>query len=110
MSAPPDDAGPVAAGPVNDALSAVNALALSALATPEQFGFGTGIWYAINAPLWMVATHTDHTLAGRLSMEVPALASLLESAKLWGKGIKPKTFHKRLQEYRTSSTRVCLYF
>ena len=55
------------------------------LANPEDFGLATGVWYALDAPAWLVANRPAHTLAGRLDVSVDRLEQLAMDADLYRK-------------------------
>ena len=55
------------------------------LANLEDFGLATGVWYALDAPTWLVANRPAHTLAGRLDVSVDGLEQLAMDADLYRK-------------------------
>ena len=61
-------------------LSAVDLAVI--LANPEDFGLATGVWYALDAPAWLVANRPAHTLAGRLDVSAERIMELAETAHL----------------------------
>ena len=70
------------------------------LAHPDNFGLELGVWYAINAPSSMVASHPAHTLAGRLGVSADDLEELAEAAELH---VKPKSLSKKLSALRPAA-------
>ena len=53
------------------------------LAHPAEFGLGRGVWYAIDAPDWLVEAHPAHTLAARLGVSPDRLDELAQAADLY---------------------------
>lgn len=67
------------------------------LAHPAEFGLGRGVWYAIDAPDWLVEAHPAHTLAARLGVSPDRLDELAQAADLYR---KPKSVANMLKAIR----------
>jgi hypothetical protein len=75
---------------------------LEVLAHPERFGLVGGVWYALNASDALVASHAEHTVAGRLGMCVSSCDAMMEEAGLRAaNGVKLASMMKRLSAVRT---------
>ena len=87
------------------------------LAHPAEFGLGRGVWYAIDAPAWLVEAHPAHTLAARLDVSPDRLDELAQAADLYRKPTSvanmlkairagPPALDVSIQRPKMSSTRV----
>lgn len=75
---------------------------LEVLAHPERFGLVGGVWYALNASDALVASHAEHTVAGRLGMCVSSCDAMMEEAGLRAaNGVKLASMMERLSAVRT---------
>ena len=72
------------------------------LVTPDEHALIESVWIALNASDADIASHPQHTLAGRLDLCSSQLLRLAVEARLWGaKGLKPTSgVPKRLRELR----------
>jgi hypothetical protein len=77
---------------------------LEVLAHPERFGLVGGVWYALNASDALVASHAEHTVAGRLGMRISQCEALMQEAGLRApNGVKVASMVKRLSQARAAA-------